>query len=323
MSRRTDLTVVIPSWNNRDLLKRCLASMRNQSVVPELVVVDDGSTDGTSEMLASEFSEVRVVRQPEVTGFAAAVNSGILACRTPYVALLNNDTEADPGWAEAGLRAMEDQPDYAFFACKMLQFDDPTLLDSAGDCYNRAGMPYKRGLGERAELFSSEEEVLGACAGAAFYRKALFQEIGLFDESYEMYLEDVEISLRAQWMGFRCLYLPDAIVYHVEAASDPELRSRKRVPGGHHYSKRRVFLITRNRWKLMVTYQPLRNVPWLAAAWTKSALFHLLKAGFFVPFCRGVLAGVLDMDRSLRRRNERKKKRKLDHNQACQLLQRC
>lgn len=317
------LTVVIPSWNNRELLKRCLASMRNQSVVPELLVVDDGSTDGTSEMLASEFPEVRVVRQPEVVGFAAAVNSGILACRTPYVALLNNDTEADPGWAEAGLRAMEDQPDYAFFACKMIQFDHPTLLDSAGDCYNRAGMPYKRGMGKRAELFSAEEEVLGAGAGAAFYRKSLFEEIGLFDESYGMYLEDVELSLRARWMGYRCLYLPYAVVYHIEAASDPELSSRKRVPGGHHYSKRRVFLITRNRWKLMVTYQPLRNAPWLLAGWTKSALFHLLKAGYFVPFCQGVLAGVLETGRSLRRRSQWNKKRRLDRDQICQLIQKC
>lgn len=316
------LTVIIPTWNRKDLLRRCLASLERQTVDCPVLVVDDGSTDGTAEMLAREFPRVSCLRREKNEGFVRAVNAGIQHSGTPWLALLNNDTEADPHWLEWGLQALQQEPQFAFFACRIVQFFDRDRLDSAGDCYSRTGLPYKRGLGRPLEEYRYREPVLGASAGAAFYRRTLFDRVGLFDEDFVMYLEDVEFSLRAQLAGFRCLYLPEAVVYHIEAASDSERRlDKESVAAGSFYSARRVYWITRNRWQLMVLYQPVRHLPWLTYGWIKSALFHLLRAGFTGSFLRGVGAGLLLTPRALRKRRSRKPV--LTTRELCRLIRQC
>ena len=214
--------MIIPTWNRKDLLRNCLSSLQRQTAPCSVLIVDNGSTDSTQEMVKTEFPRVDYLSLHSNQGFAKAVNSGILSTGSSFVALLNNDTEADPLWAEAGLHAFLRHREYSFFASRIIRYCQRTHLDGAGDCYSRSGLPYKRGLGEPAGQFSVSEPVLGASAGAAFYRRSFFDEVGLFDESFFMYLEDVDLSLRAQLAGHRCLYLPDAIVYHIEAASDPE-----------------------------------------------------------------------------------------------------
>ncbi|MFQ5741408.1 MAG: glycosyltransferase family 2 protein [Acidobacteriota bacterium] len=329
------LTVIIPTWNRKDLLRRCLGSLQQQTVAAQILVVDNGSTDSTREMIQNEFKEVDYLRLEKNEGFAKAVNRGIDHSNSEFLALLNNDTEAHPKWVESGLEALEGHPEYGFFASRMIHYLRRDRLDSAGDCYNRAGMPYKRGLGEPIHRFATSEPVQAASAGAAFYRRELFEGVGLFDEDFYLYLEDVEFSLRAQLAGHHCLYLPEAMVYHIEAASDPE----RRRAGWHdlavqpsdegltasrvYYSSSRVFWITRNRWLLMLLYQPFRHAPWLACGWFKSAAFHLIKVGYFGAFLRGLLAGFARTPSALKKRLARRPTRRISIRQLCQLLRKC
>jgi len=331
----SDLTVIIPTWNQAKLLDGCLTSLQEQTCVPGILVVDNGSTDETGEVLA-RFPLVHCRRLPENQGFARAVNAGLRTVTTPYVALLNNDTEAHPQWSQQGLLGFSNHPDYSFFASRIVQYFDRRYLDSAGDCYLPSGLPCKRGSGQLQEGFDLSCEVLGASAGAAFYRRALFREVGLLDEDFYMYLEDVEFSLRARMLGHRCRYLPQAIVYHMEAASDP---ARAGTPGarrweagyGNHpeeppriyYSATRVFWITRNRWNLMILYQPGANTLHLILGWLKSACFHLFKAGFFGAFLRGLWAGLCSTPQSRRKRQGWMQRCKLTIRERRQLFRLC
>lgn len=317
-----ELTVIIPTWNRQELLVRCLQALRRQTAPLLVLVVDDGSSDGTAARVRNDFPYVRLFKLPENVGFAAAVNRGLELVRTPYVALLNNDTEPEPGWAEAGLRALRNSPpEYAFFACRMLQYFQRDLLDGAGDIYTRTGLPLKRGFGLPATHHTRSDEVLGASAGAAFYRMDMLRQIGFLDEDYYMYLEDVEISLRARMFGYRCRYLADAVVYHQEAASDPE-RRREVGPDGLRafYSDRRVYWITRNRWLLMVTYQPWRHVPWLGWGWAKSLLFHIFRAGHTGAFLRGLAAGLAATRRAAAKRRRLARSRPDAMQDLCRLM---
>lgn len=319
---KAPISVIIPTWNRCELLLRCLDSLASQTVEAGVVVIDNGSADGTAETVESCYPKVRLIRNPSNLGFARAVNQGIQETDSPYVALLNNDTEADPAWIESGLAALSSFPEYGFFASRMVNFDRRDRLDSAGDCYSRFGLPYKRGFGASTEAYLQREEVLGASAGAAFYRREVFEVAGLFDEGYRLYLEDVELSLRARLHGFRCLYLPEAIVYHVEAASDPE-----RVRGPHadtaFYSPDRVFWITRNRWQLMLSYGPIRYLPFYAFGWVKSFLFHLLKAGFTADFLRGLGAGMALSGTALKKRRQLNRTKALGTGDLCRMIQKC
>ncbi|HSR68942.1 MAG TPA: glycosyltransferase family 2 protein [Acidobacteriota bacterium] len=299
---QASITVVVPNYNQRKLLRACLRSLRRQTHPCRVLVVDDGSEDGSASMVEQDFPEFRCLRLSSNVGFAAAANAGMRRVETEFTALLNNDAEADPEWIAAGLRAFQRLPRHGMLASKMIDSRDCSRLDSAGDLYNRRGMPLKRGNGCPASDFEQEAEVLGASGGAAFYRTSMLRRLGYFDESFHMYLEDVDLSLRARLAGYRCRFIPQAVVYHLEAGSDP-----LRKPGdgpGVYYSPSRVYWITRNRWRLMWTYQPLSNFPWLALGWTKSALFHLLKAGYLGSFLKGTAAGwaALPNDLGKRRR---------------------
>ena len=329
------LTVIIPSWNQARLLDACLTSLQKQTRLPAILVVDNGSRDETPTVL-SRFPAVHCQRLPENQGFARAVNAALRRVKTPYVALLNNDTEAHPEWVEQGLLGFGRYSDYSFFASRIVHYFDRRYLDSAGDCYPPSGLPEKRGLGQLQHLFDASCEVLGASAGASFYRRTMFEETGLLDEDFYMYLEDVEFSLRARMLGHRCRYLPGAIVYHIEAASDPERAAGPPVEGRKpeggkdaagppriYYSATRVFWITRNRWNLMIIYQPGTNTLNLVFGWVKSACFHLLKAGFFGAFLSGLWAGLRSTPRSWRKRREWKQRCKLTTRQRRQLFRLC
>ncbi len=303
-----DVCVVIPTWNKRDLLRTCLESLAAQSIRGSVLVVDNGSTDGTLAMVRSEYPWVDCIGFDRNLGFAAAVNRGIRESRASLVALLNNDTEADPGWLRAGWQAAQDNPDYSLFASRLLNYWRRDRIDSAGDCYGRTGLPYKRGAGFPVSEYLKQEPVLSATAGAAFVRRAVFEKVGLLDEDFYMYLEDVDFCLRAHVAGFRCLYVPTAVVFHMEAASDPDCTAPEQLnttgSTRAYYSPTRVYWITRNRWRLMMTFQPVRNLPWLFVGWARSFLFHLLKAGYTWDFLKGIGAGVLSSGNALAKRRQ-------------------
>jgi GT2 family glycosyltransferase len=222
---------VIPNWNGERFLKVCLSSLREQSFRDfETVLVDNASSDGSVKLVERNFPEVRIVLLEDNKGFSAAVNAGIRTSITEYVALLNNDTELDPGWLQALVRAADSHPEAALFGSKLVNFYDRNMLDGAGDALRKSGLPYRIGHGEIDHgQFESEAFVFGACAAGALYRRSLFEEIGLFDEDFFAYCEDGDISFRAQLAGHRCVYVPGAVVYHIGSASTGGKRSATNV----------------------------------------------------------------------------------------------
>jgi GT2 family glycosyltransferase len=221
------LTVVIPNWNGERFLNLCLTSLRRQSFEDfETILVDNGSKDASVAYTEKNFPEVRVISLDDNRGFSAAVNAGIRASRAEFVTLLNNDTEVDPGWLAELLHAAETHPEASLFASKLVDFHDRRVLDGAGDALRQSGLPYRLGHQELDRgQFDKETFVFGACAAAAMYRRALFEEIGLFDEDFFAYCEDGDVSFRAQLAGHRCLYVPGAVVYHMGSASTGGKRS--------------------------------------------------------------------------------------------------
>ena len=242
---------MIPNWNGERFLSTCLGSLRRQSFVDfETIVVDNGSTDGSVAFVHRNFPEVRVLPLHENMGFSVAVNAGIRASRAEYVALLNNDTEVDPGWLEALVEAAESHPEAGLFASKMVDFEDRRVLDGAGDVLRRSGPPYRLGHGEPDRgQYDEAAFVFGACAGAALYRRSMLDDIGLFDEDFFANCEDGDLSFRAQLAGYRCLYAPGSVVYHMGSAT-----FGKRSPTS-------VRLGTRNSLCLLVKNLPAPLVP--------------------------------------------------------------
>ncbi|MEW6635336.1 MAG: glycosyltransferase family 2 protein [Actinomycetota bacterium] len=263
------VAVVIPNWNGERLLRTCLSSLRRQSFRDfETVLVDNGSTDGSLELLAREFPEARVVVLGENRGFAAAANAGIAATEAEYVVLLNNDTEQDPGWLEALVRAADAHPEAGSFASKLVDFHDRRLLDGAGDALRLSGLPYRLGHGEvdRGQ-FDAPAGVFGACAAAALYRRGMLEEVGLFDEDFGSYCEDGDLAFRARLAGYGCLYVPGAVVYHMGSASTGGKRSEAATRLG-----------TRNSISLLVKNLPLSVVPHVLPFFLLGQLARLLTA---------------------------------------------
>ena len=210
------VSVVVPNFNGASFLADCLHSLRSQSYRPmETVLVDDASTDGSVEVARASFPEVRIIRLQRNSGFARAANHGIVATNGEIIALLNNDAVAEPGWLEELVGALNRHPEAGSAAAKVLLYGEPRTLNSAGDLFRRAGLPDNRGARELdLGQYDTEGEIFGASAAAAAYRRALLEDIGLFDERFFMYCEDVDLAFRAQIAGYRCVYAPRAIVRH-------------------------------------------------------------------------------------------------------------
>ena len=211
------ISCIVVNWNRRDLLRACLRSLTRQDYPQfEIIVVDNGSSDGSAEMCAEEFgASVRLIRNTENRGFCAANNQGIAEARGEFVALLNNDAEADPGFLSALLRVFEGRPDLGMGAAKIVVWEDPGLIDKAGHLIYPDGQNRGRGTGERDHgQFDRVEEVLWPDGCAALYRKSMLDRIGGFDEDFFAYGDDAELGLRARIAGWNCLYTPHALVRH-------------------------------------------------------------------------------------------------------------
>lgn len=238
------LSIVIPTWNGRELLGICMPALKRQTFGDfETVVVDGGSTDGSVEWLRSNYPEARVIELEINRGFAAAVNRGIKAARGDVVVLLNNDTEAEPGWLRALVEAMDRDPEAGIFASRVLQYHDRERIDSAGDKLGLLADQIGHGLPDGAE-YQRPRYVVSACAAAAAYRSEVFERVGLFDERFISYLEDVDMGVRAAYAGFPTLYVPDAVIYHMGSATANRMNHTK------------VRLLLRNSLFLFFQYMP-------------------------------------------------------------------
>jgi GT2 family glycosyltransferase len=220
-SQPLKVSVIIPNWNGMEHLPTCLDSLRRQTLrEAEVVVVDNGSTDGSLQLLDRRYTEVNLLALGENRGFAGACNAGIRAARGTFIVLLNNDTEVDAAWLEEVLAAFERHPQAGTVASKMLLFDRRNRIHTAGDFYRVDGLPGNRGVWERDEgQYDEEEYVFGACGGSAAYRRSMLEQVGLLDEDFFFSCEDVDLAWRAQLAGWRCIYAPRAVVYHKLSAT--------------------------------------------------------------------------------------------------------
>ena len=239
------------NWNRKELLRACLASLARQTGVRfETIVVDNGSTDGSADVAEQEFG-ARVIRNHENRGFCGANNQGIAAAGGEFIALLNNDAEAEPGWLQALVDACSKDAAYGMAASKVLEWEDPTRIDKVGHLIFPDGQNRGRGTGalDRGQ-YDQEEEVLWPDGSAALYRKSMLDEIGGFDEDFFAYADDAELGLRARIAGWRCIYTPKAVVRHHRGSTLGKS------------SVRRLELIERNRVLLALKLFPL-SLLWL------------------------------------------------------------
>jgi GT2 family glycosyltransferase len=242
------VSIVIPTWNQAGLLAAALRTLRAQTFADfETIVVDNASTDGTAAMLARDFPEVRLLRLPENRGFAPATNAGLQAAGGEILVCLNNDVECASGWLAALVGALDRMPDVGSVASRMLDARRPGVLDAAGDAMSLVAWNVGRGEPD-GPPYDVAREILSACAGAAAYRRTVFEAVGWFDESFFAWFEDVDLGIRAQLAGFRCWYEPAAVVHHHGSATAATM------------SERKVFLTVRNGLMLFFKTMPLRRV---------------------------------------------------------------
>ncbi len=280
MSDARSAAVVIPSWNSRGLLPRCIGSLRDQGAALELLVVDNGSADGSVDYLVAE--GVRHVSLPRNVGFAAAVNLGAARTESDSILVLNADTMLEPGCVGRLLDALEGDRSLGGVQPRILQLDDGGDVDvasarlySAGQALTADGRAFETGAGERqSPRRLAPREVFGACGAACLLRRELFAELGGYDESYFSFYEDVDLNVRARIAGWRFGYVPDAVVWHVGNASWSE--------GFRRPAAENARLVARNRLATQIKFMPASAIPRIAAvelgALIRAARQHRLRA---------------------------------------------
>ncbi len=284
------ISVVVPNWNGRRWLPACLDAIARQELTPqEVIVVDNGSTDGSLAYLQSEHPGVRLLELGGNTGFAHAANRGIAACGGELVALVNTDVVLAVDWLARMVAAMRADGGAAAVACKMLSLEDPTRVYDAGDVLRRDGACEQRGrFGPDDGRWDTPGEVFGACAGAALYRRCAVLELGSFDERYFAYLEDVDLALRLRLAGWRCRYEPAVALHAGEGSSH-------RLAGGHR------FFVARNTLVLVAKAFPARWLPLVAYRQTAWA-WHAAREGALRTHLRGLAAALPMIPGALRER---------------------
>jgi GT2 family glycosyltransferase len=257
-------SAVVPNWNGRAWLDGCLRAIAAQErPFDEVVVVDNGSDDGSVEALARDWPAVRVVALQRNQGFAAAANRGIAAASGDAVALVNTDVELAPDWLARTGTALEADPGAGSVACKMVSLRDPRVLDDCGDVLRRDGVCEQRGRGRTDDgRWDAPGEVFSACAGAALYRRAALEAVGGFDERLFAYLEDVDLGLRLRLAGWRCRYEP-AVARHWGGASSAALRRPVAA-----WVERNTLLVCARAypWRWWIGPVAYRQAAWLVAA---------------------------------------------------------
>lgn len=279
-----EVSVVIPNYNGLAYLDGVLSSLERQTLKNfEVILVDNGSDDGSCAFVMENYPWVHMVELNENFGFCRAVNEGIRMARAKYVLLLNNDTEVEQDFLEQMLEGIQRHKKAFSCAAKMIQFDNRKKLDDAGDFYCALGWCYARGKDKDTELYQKEEKIFASCGGAAIYRKKVFEEIGYFDEEHFAYLEDIDIGYRARIHGYENWFLPKAKVYHVGSGTTGSRYNQFKT---RYSSRNNVYLIYKN----MPWMQIVLNLPLLAAGFGIKLLFFSLK-GMGKEYMAGIKNG--------------------------------
>jgi len=211
---KPQVSIIIVNWNGKGLLRDCLGGLGEQVFRDfQIIVVDNGSSDGSVSFLKNNYPDIHIVELLENRGFCGGNSAGLEVASGRYIALLNNDTRPEPQWLSSLVEAMEADGRIGICASRLMRWGTE-ILDAAGDEYLTAGVALKRGTGEHYNRYQQREFVFGACAGAVLYRRKMLDEIGFFDREYFLVNEDTDLNFRAQLSGWKCLYVPDAVVYH-------------------------------------------------------------------------------------------------------------
>jgi len=323
-------SVVIVNWNRRALLEACLNSLSQPQGLPfELIVVDNGSSDGSASYVGSFATSapfpIHLIRNAENRGFCAANNQGIAAARSPFVALLNNDAEAEPGWLAHLHTAFTDET-VGMAASKILVYEDPRIIDKVGHLIYPDGQNRGRGTGELdSGQYDHIEEVLWPDGCACMYRRSMLDEIGGFDEDLFAYGDDAELGLRARIAGWRCLYMPAAVVRHHRGATLGQLNPQ------------RITLIERNRVLLAAKLFP-GSLLWMNGAFYTARILAGLWAALrnkgeisrfpgwkdklraMLALIRGDLQALMMLPKTLRKRRALRPLRRLSPRQVRELI---
>jgi GT2 family glycosyltransferase len=306
------VSVIVPTLNGAHLLPACLDSLQRQTYPRvEVIVADGASTDGTPRVVG-QYPAVRLLRLWRNGGFTGNVNAGLRAARGDVLCLLNNDAQADPDWIAACVDALARAPEAGSVASKVL-FQNGITINSAGDVLSRRGTAQQRGAGQPdGPAWNRSEPVFGAMGGACAYRRAMLADVGLLDEAFFMYLEDVDLAFRAQLRGSMCLYEPSARVFHAGSAT-----------GGGSLAS---FYNGRNLIRLWAKNLPSALVPRLLPAIVSSQRRRALDAlrasrgAAARATLRGQMTGVLELPLVLRSRSDVQRRRRISDEQLYSLL---
>lgn len=307
-------SIIIPHFNGRHHLDDCLQSLRQQSCQAfELLLVDNGSTDGSQAYIQENYPEVRLIELGENRGFTGACNAGWAAAQGHIIVLLNNDTAVHPDWLSEIIRAFDRHPKAGSVACKMLLFDRRDHFHTAGDFYRLDGVPGNRGVWQKDEgQYDREEVVFSACGGGAAYRRAALEEVGFLDDDFFFSCEDVDLGWRLNLAGWQVLYVPTAVVYHKLKATGGS------VTGSYYDGRNFLYLIWKNYptallrryWKNILTSQ-LQITGDAVRAWRGPAARARLQ---------GQLAGLWGLPKMWRKRRHLHAIRRIDDDSLTAVL---
>lgn len=280
-----EVSVIIPNFNGKKYLKDCLDALLVQDFPSfEIVVVDNGSKDGSVTYLKKNYPQVRIIALKENTGFCGAVNAGIHTSNAEYILLLNNDTIVQEGFIKALVQAIKKSPDIFSCQAKMLQMHDKGKIDDAGNYYCALGWAFADGKGKPEENYNKRKKIFASCAGAAIYRKSILNEIGCFDEEHFAYLEDLDIGYRARLYGYENWFCPKARVYHVGSGTSG---SRYNLFKIRYSSRNNVYIIYKN----MPLWQIVLNFPFFLVGFGIKTMFFACQ-GYGKEYIAGIKNGV-------------------------------
>jgi len=299
------ISIIIVNWNGKDLIKDCLVSVSNQSYNDyEVIVVDNGSADGSVEFVKNNFPSAIVVPLSENKGFTGGNIEGFKQSRGDFIVLLNNDAILTERWLENMWMAINSDVTIGLCSSKII-IEGTNKIDSAGDIFTYAFTGTKIGEYQDAELYSERKLVPGACAAAVMYRKSMLDEIGFLDEDFFLNHEDTDLNLRAWLSGWKCLFVPEAVVYHKVSASIGNLSD----VAVYYFARNNEWVWIKNTpLLLLIKYLPQR------------VIYEMSSFGYFCivkrkwrPFIKGKIAALLKLPLMLRKRKEIQKLIKLSN----------
>jgi hypothetical protein len=279
--------VIIPNWNGEKYLRNCLSSLQDQTYPNyEVILVDNGSTDNSVKYLREKFPNVKIIKLNKNMGYSVAINSGLEQSNSKYAVVLNNDTTVEPNWLLELVTVAESDERIGSCQPKILSQSDPTVIDAVGLLINKDGVAWQEGCQTKdTGQFDEIKEVIGACSASVLYLRRALSQIGMFDSDFFVLYDDVDVALRLKIAGWKCMYVPSAIVYHIGSASVKV------------NSPFRTYLLQRNNYFYRIKNFPKINlveflIQRLMSVPLDSFMFCINTRALLVPYLKGNLDGI-------------------------------